>query len=57
MAGLDLTSLTVAFCGAEPMRAGEPAPLSPRISRPAGFDAASLLPCYGLAEATLLVTA
>ena len=55
-AGLDLTSLSVTFCGAEPVRAESLRRFAAHLA-PAGFDAASLLPCYGLAEATLLVTA
>src|SRR5436305_8787057 len=53
--GLDLSSWQVAFNGAEPVRAGTlrrfPAP-----SAPCGFRAAAFRPCYGLAEATLLVS-
>lgn len=55
VAGLDLSSLGVAFCGAEPVRAGSLRRFAAHLA-PAGFDASSLLPCYGLAEATLLVT-
>ncbi len=52
---LDLSSWQVAFNGAEPIR---PETLR-RFSRtfaPYGFRAEALYPCYGLAEATLLVT-
>jgi hypothetical protein len=55
LAGLDLASWTIAFCGAEPIR---PATLE-RFSTafaPARFSRAALYPCYGLAEATLAVT-
>ncbi|MBR0650013.1 fatty acyl-AMP ligase [Roseomonas terrae] len=55
VAGLDLSSLGVTFCGAEPVRAESLRRFAAHLA-PAGFDAASLLPCYGLAEATLLVT-
>ncbi|WBV44036.1 AMP-binding protein [Pseudoroseomonas cervicalis] len=55
MAGLDLSSLSVAFCGAEPVRAESLRRFAAHAA-PAGFDPASLLPCYGMAEATLLVT-
>lgn len=54
--GLDLSSWTVAFNGAEPIR-------STTIDRfatvfaPHGFHPGAAYPCYGLAEATLLVTA
>jgi acyl-CoA synthetase (AMP-forming)/AMP-acid ligase II len=54
-AGLDLSSWRVAFNGAEPV--------NPRTIReftayfaPCGFEAAAFKPCYGLAEATLLVS-
>lgn len=52
---LDLSSWRLAFCGAEPIRA---ATLDAFVDRyaSAGFAAESLYPCYGLAEATLLVT-
>jgi len=52
---LDLSSWRVAFNGAEPIR--------PRTLRafaeafaPSGFDPEAFYPCYGLAEATLLVS-
>jgi acyl-CoA synthetase (AMP-forming)/AMP-acid ligase II/acyl carrier protein len=54
-AGLDLRSWDLAFCGAEPIR-------SPTLERfaqtfkPAGFRMEAFYPCYGLAEATLMVT-
>ncbi len=54
--GLDLSSWKVAFCGSEPVRAATLAAFAERF-RPAGFDPAALMPCYGLAEATLLVSA
>lgn len=51
----DLSSLSVTYCGAEPIR-----PLTLRsfaqAFAPCGFDPGSLLPCYGLAEATLFVS-
>ena len=52
---LDLSSWEVAFCGAEPIRAGTLAAFAARF-RPAGFRREAFLPCYGLAEATLMVT-
>ena len=55
VAALDLSSLAVTFCGAEPLRAESLRRFAAHLA-PAGFDAASLLPCYGMAEATLLVT-
>lgn len=52
---LDLSSWKTAFCGAEPIR-------KPTLDRfvdqfsAHGFSASSFFPCYGLAEATLLVS-
>src|SRR5262249_55641201 len=52
---LDLSRWTTAFVGAEPVR---PAPLAEFATRAAtfGFATDAFRPCYGLAEATLLVT-
>lgn len=52
---LDLSSWRTAFNGAEPVR---PSTLRrfAEIAAPAGFRREALLPVYGLAEATLLVT-
>ena len=55
-AGLDLSSWQVAFCGAEPLRA-DTLDRFVEAFEPCGFRREALLPCYGLAEATLLVTA
>jgi fatty-acyl-CoA synthase len=53
--GLDLSRLRIAGCGAEP--------INPRVLRSfaerfasVGFDDEALLPCYGMAEATLAIT-
>ncbi len=54
--GLDLSSWKVAFCGSEPVRAATLRAFADRFAG-AGFDPAALMPCYGLAEATLLVSA
>ena len=54
-AKLDLTCWTTAFNGAEPVRA-ETLERFAQTFAPAGFDPGSFFPCYGLAEATLLVT-
>ena len=54
-AGLDLRRWRVAFNGAEPVRA-ETLDRFAQAFAPAGFRAAALCPCYGLAEATLLVS-
>ncbi|WP_394829312.1 AMP-binding protein [Pendulispora albinea] len=54
-AKLDLSSWEVAFCGAEPVRA-ETLDAFARAFEPAGFRRTAFLPCYGLAEATLMVS-
>ncbi|MBF6338586.1 fatty acyl-AMP ligase [Nocardia abscessus] len=51
---LDLSSWKVAFNGAEPIRAETMTRFAETFA-PYGFDARALYPCYGLAEATLLV--
>ncbi|HYO62471.1 MAG TPA: condensation domain-containing protein, partial [Pyrinomonadaceae bacterium] len=55
-AALDLSSWRVAFNGAEPVRA-ETLRRFAEAFAPSGFRASAFQPCYGLAEATLLVTA
>lgn len=54
--GLDLSSWEVAFTGAEVVR---PATIEQFCEAfgPIGFERRAFLPCYGLAEATLLVSA
>jgi acyl-CoA synthetase (AMP-forming)/AMP-acid ligase II len=52
---LDLSSWTVAFNGAEPVRASSLRQFASTFSR-CGFSSRSFVACYGLAEATLLVT-
>jgi acyl-CoA synthetase (AMP-forming)/AMP-acid ligase II len=52
---LDLSSWDVAFNGAEPVRAETMAAFA-RAFEPCGFRMSAFRPCYGLAEATLLVT-
>jgi len=54
-ATLDLRSWRVAFNGAEPVRARTVSAFT-RAFAPHGFRPDAMLPCYGLAEATLLVT-
>ncbi|MGP3951291.1 thioester reductase domain-containing protein [Streptomyces sp. 7N604] len=54
-ATLDLSSWDVAFCGAEPVRAQTMEGFAEDFAR-SGFSQASLLPGYGLAEATLMVS-
>ncbi len=53
--GLDLSSWKVAFTGAEMVRA-ETLDRFTRAFAPYGFDPKAFYPCYGLAEATLLVS-
>ena len=52
---LDLSSWEVAFNGAEPVRA-ETMKAFAEAFAPSGFRAKAFRPCYGLAEATLLVS-
>jgi acyl-CoA synthetase (AMP-forming)/AMP-acid ligase II len=52
---LDLSSWQVAFVGAEPIRSEGLARFAGAFAS-CGFRKTSLYPCYGLAEATLLVT-
>ena len=53
--GLDLRRWRLAFNGAEPIRQSTLDAFRDTFA-PCGFDAAAFRPCYGLAEATLLVT-
>jgi acyl-CoA synthetase (AMP-forming)/AMP-acid ligase II/acyl carrier protein len=52
---LDLSSWRVAFNGSEPVRADTITRFS-EYFKPAGFTEHAFFPCYGLAEATLLVS-
>ena len=52
---LDLSRWRVAGCGAEPLRADTLRAFGERFAQ-AGFDAASFMPSYGLAEHSLAVT-
>ena len=54
-AALDLSSWTVAFNGAEPVRQATLARFAEAFA-PSGFRRQAFLPCYGLAEATLFVS-
>jgi phthiocerol/phenolphthiocerol synthesis type-I polyketide synthase C len=54
-AALDLSSWKQAFCGAEPIRAKTLDRFAAHFA-PAGFRRDAFYPCYGLAEATLLVS-
>jgi fatty-acyl-CoA synthase len=53
--GLDLSSLRIAGCGAEPIQAKALRDFAARLA-PARFDARAFVPSYGMAEATLAVT-
>ncbi|HET9183294.1 MAG TPA: MupA/Atu3671 family FMN-dependent luciferase-like monooxygenase [Candidatus Angelobacter sp.] len=53
---LDLSRWKVAFNGSEPVRADTIRSFAQKFSR-CGFDRRAFHPCYGLAEATLLVSA
>jgi len=53
--GLDLSRWEVAFNGSEPVRA-ETLDRFAEAFRPCGFRREAFFPCYGLAEATLLVS-
>ncbi len=55
LAGLDLSSLRIAFNGAEPVVADTITRFAQRFA-PYGFDAAVQLPVYGLAEAAVGLT-
>lgn len=54
-ADLDLSTLEVVFVGAEPIRARTLAAFAEAFA-PCGFRRTAYLPCYGLAEATLLAS-
>jgi acyl-CoA synthetase (AMP-forming)/AMP-acid ligase II len=55
LAALDLRSWQVAFNGAEPVR-HETIERFSTMFAPCGFQRSAFYPCYGLAEATLMVT-
>jgi amino acid adenylation domain-containing protein/non-ribosomal peptide synthase protein (TIGR01720 family) len=52
---LDLSTWRLAFCGAEPVRRDTLGTFAAKFA-PSGLNSKALYPCYGLAEATLLVT-
>ncbi|MEO2048134.1 MAG: AMP-binding protein [Pirellulales bacterium] len=52
---IDLNCWRLAFCGAEPIQADTLQKFADTYG-PAGFQADTFYPCYGLAEATLLVS-
>ena len=51
---LDLSTVKEFYCGAEPISAHTLARFEQRAA-PLGFDVTALIPCYGMAEATLFV--
>ncbi len=53
--GLDLSRIRIAGCGAEPINAQVMRSFADRFA-PVGFDPRALLPCYGMAEATLAIS-
>jgi fatty-acyl-CoA synthase len=53
--GLDLSCLRICGCGAEPIQAATLRAFAERLA-PTGFQARYLLPCYGMAEATLAIS-
>jgi acyl-CoA synthetase (AMP-forming)/AMP-acid ligase II len=53
--GVDLSSWRTAFCGAEPVREAALARFAEAFAA-YGFSPAALRPCYGLAEASLIVS-
>jgi fatty-acyl-CoA synthase len=55
LANLDLSSLRVAGCGAEPIRARTLIDFAEKFA-PAGFSDRALLPSYGMAESCLAIT-
>ncbi|MCC7541446.1 MAG: fatty acyl-AMP ligase [Deltaproteobacteria bacterium] len=55
LVGLDLSSLRISGCGAEPIQAGVLREFAKRLE-PVGFKSSTLLPSYGMAEATLAIT-
>ena len=56
LAGLDLRSWRVAFNGSEPVQGATMHRFAEKFG-PCGFRKSAFVPCYGLAESTLLVTA
>jgi fatty-acyl-CoA synthase len=55
LAGIDLSSWRVAYCGAEPIHRPAVQRFVERLA-PHGLAPGTILPCYGLAEATLAVS-
>jgi acyl-CoA synthetase (AMP-forming)/AMP-acid ligase II len=55
IAALDLSSWSLAFCGAEPVRPDTLEQFSAKFAS-CGFRREAFYPCYGMAEATLFIT-
>jgi fatty-acyl-CoA synthase len=55
VAGLDLSCMRITGCGAEPIQSKTLLDFATKLA-PAGFPSSSLLPSYGMAEATLAIT-
>lgn len=55
LTGLDLTSLRVLGCGAEPISGDTMRAFADKFA-PVGLNAKALMPAYGMAEATLAIT-
>lgn len=55
LASLDLSRWRLAYCGAEPINIGTLERFAARFAA-CGFRRSAFLPCYGLAEATLIVS-
>jgi fatty-acyl-CoA synthase len=55
LAGLDLSCIKIAGCGAEPIQAKTLRDFAEK-TKPAKFDPKAFLPSYGMAEATLAIT-
>ncbi len=55
LSGVDLSTWGTAFNGAEPVRAATLKQFAARFAK-VGFNPAAFLPCYGMAETTLIVT-
>jgi fatty-acyl-CoA synthase len=53
--GLDLSKLRIAGCGAEPINANVMRAFADRFAQ-VGFKPTALMPCYGMAEATLAIS-
>lgn len=55
LVGIDLSKWRLAWCGAEPIRQRTMAAFTDRFAT-VGLPSTALYPCYGLAEATLIVS-